>query len=180
VSVTVSAVVDIANDSVTTNEDTSVNINVNANDSFENAGHTITAIDGNAIVVGTPVAVANGMVTLKADGTLDFAPAANYNGSTSFTYTVTSGGAVETATVSITVTAVPDSPMTVDPAVPGQTFDSATGNYATTTNEDTAVTGQVSAVDGDGDPLAYSVGTAPTHGTVTVNATTGAYTYTPT
>ncbi|KNY08164.1 hypothetical protein AKG08_22030 [Achromobacter piechaudii] len=180
VSVTVSAVVDIANDSVTTNEDTSVNINVNANDSFENAGHTITAIDGNAIVVGTPVAVANGMVTLKADGTLDFAPAANYNGSTSFTYTVNSGGAVETATVSITVTAVPDSPMTVDPAVPGQTFDSATGNYATTTNEDTAVTGQVSAVDGDGDPLAYSVGTAPTHGTVTVNATTGAYTYTPT
>ncbi|WP_156487151.1 Ig-like domain-containing protein, partial [Achromobacter piechaudii] len=180
VSVTVSAVVDIANDTVTTNEDTTVNINVNANDTFENAGHTITAIDGNAIVVGTPVAVANGMVTLKADGTLDFAPAANYNGSTSFTYTVTSGGVDETATVSVSITPVPDAPMTVDPAVPGQTFDSATGNYATTTTEDTAVTGQVSAVDGDGDPLAYSVGTAPAHGTVTVNASTGAYTYTPT
>ncbi|MDX3989117.1 MAG: tandem-95 repeat protein, partial [Achromobacter sp.] len=180
VSVTVSAVVDIAGDTVTTNEDTTVNIAVNANDSFENAGHAITAINGSAVVVGTPIAVSNGSVTLKADGTLDFAPTANYNGSTSFTYTVTSGGATETATVTVTVTAVADAPMTVDPAVPGQTFDPATGNYATSTNEDTAVIGRVSAVDGDGDTLSYSVGTAPAHGSVTVNATTGAYTYTPT
>ncbi|PPA72535.1 adhesin, partial [Achromobacter spanius] len=180
VSVTVSAVVDIAGDTVTTNEDTTVNIAVNANDSFENAGHAITAINGSAVVVGTPIAVSNGSVTLKADGTLDFAPTANYNGSTSFTYTVTSGGVTETATVTVTVTAVADAPMTVDPAVPGQTFDPATGNYATSTNEDTAVIGRVSAVDGDGDTLSYSVGTAPAHGSVTVNATTGAYTYTPT
>ncbi|WP_332608971.1 tandem-95 repeat protein, partial [Achromobacter sp. ESBL13] len=180
VSVTVSAVVDIANDTVTTNEDTTVNIAVNANDTFENSGHAITAINGSAVVVGTPIAVANGLVTLKADGTLDFAPAANYNGATSFTYTVTSGGVTETATVNVTVTAVADAPMTVDPAVPGQTFNPATGNYATTTTEDTAVIGRVSALDADGDTLAYSVGTAPAHGTVTVNATTGAYTYTPT
>ncbi|MDC6652714.1 Ig-like domain-containing protein, partial [Leclercia adecarboxylata] len=121
-----------------------------------NAGRIITAIDGNAVMVGTPVAVANGSVTLKADGTLDFAPAANYNGLTSFTYTVTSGGAVETASVTITVTAVADVPVTVDPAVPGQTFDPATGNYAISLNEDGAFTGQVSAVDGDGDTLLYS------------------------
>src|SRR5690606_6650498 len=71
VSVTVAAVVDTVNDTITTNEDTTVNIAVVANDSFENAGRAITAIDGNAIVVGTPVAVMNGSVTLKADGTLD-------------------------------------------------------------------------------------------------------------
>ncbi|MDX3988064.1 MAG: tandem-95 repeat protein, partial [Achromobacter sp.] len=180
VSVTVSAVVDIANDTVTTNEDTTVNIAVNANDTFDNAGHAITAINGSAVVVGTPVAVANSSVTLNADGTLDFAPTANYNGATSFTYTVTSGGVDETATVNVTVTAVADAPMTVDPAIPGQTFDPATGNYATSTVEDTAVSGQVSATDADGDTLGYGVGTAPAHGTVTVNATTGAYTYTPT
>jgi hypothetical protein len=180
VSVTVAAVVDIVNDTVTTDEDTTVNIAVVSNDTFENAGRTITAIDGNTIVVGTPVAVANGLVTLKADGTLDFTPAANYNGSTSFTYTVTSGGAVETATVTVTVTAVADVPVTVDPAVPGQTFDPATGNYAISLNEDGAFTGQVSAVDGDGDTLAYSVSTAATHGMVTVDPVTGAYTYTPT
>ncbi|MGE8616178.1 MAG: tandem-95 repeat protein, partial [Achromobacter spanius] len=180
VSVTVAAVVDIVNDTITTNEDTTVNIAVVANDTFENAGRSITAIDGNAVMVGTPVVVANGSVTLKADGTLDFAPAANYNGSTSFTYTVTSGGAVETATVTVTVTAVADAPMTVDPAVPGQTFDPATGNYAISLNEDGAFNGQVSAVDGDGDALAYSVSTAATHGMVTVDPVTGAYTYTPT
>nr|WP_275066890.1 tandem-95 repeat protein [Achromobacter spanius] len=180
VSVTVSAVVDITDDTITTNEDTTVNIAVVGNDSFENAGRIITAIDGNAVMVGTPVAVANGSVTLKADGTLDFAPAANYNGLTSFTYTVTSGGAVETASVTITVTAVADVPVTVDPAVPGQTFDPATGNYAISLNEDGAFTGQVSAVDGDGDTLLYSVNSAATHGMVTVDPATGAYTYTPT
>jgi hypothetical protein len=180
VTMTVSAVVDIVNDTITTDEDTTVNIAVVSNDSFENAGRAITAIDGNAIMVGTPVAVANGSVTLKADGTLDFAPAANYNGSTSFTYTVTSGGVVETASVTVTVTAVADVPVTVDPAVPGQVFDPATGNYAISLNEDGAFTGQVSAVDGDGDTLAYSLSTAATHGMVTVDPATGAYTYTPT
>jgi len=179
VTVTVASVADIANDAITTNEDTTVNIAVNANDTFESGGHVITAIDGTAIVVGTPVAVTNGSVTLKADGTLDFAPAANYNGTTTFTYTVTSGGATETATVTVTVTATPDAPMTVDPAVSGQTFDPATGNYTVSANEDTAFNGQVLAVDADGDTLAYSVSTAPAHGALTVNATTGAYTYTP-
>src|SRR5690606_26629110 len=119
VSVTVAAVVDITNDTVTTDADTTVNIAVVANDSFENAGRAITAIDRNAIFVGTPGAVANGSVTLKADGTLDFVPTPDFNGLTSFTYTITSGGAVETATVTVTVTAVADAPVTLDPAVPG-------------------------------------------------------------
>ncbi|WP_170155454.1 cadherin-like domain-containing protein, partial [Sulfurisoma sediminicola] len=113
VAVTVSAVVDIANDTVSTNEDTLLNINVNANDSFENAGHAITAINGTAIAVGGSVVVANGIVTLKADGTLDYMPTANYNGSDSFTYTVSSGGVAETATVNVTVNAINDAPVAV-------------------------------------------------------------------
>ncbi|NTV71319.1 MAG: type I secretion C-terminal target domain-containing protein, partial [Azonexaceae bacterium] len=115
VGISVSAVVDIANDSITTSEDTLINIAVNANDSFENAGHLITAINGTAISVGGSVAVANGTVTLKADGTLDFMPVANYNNTaatpTTFTYTVTSGGRTETATVSVVVNPVNDSPV---------------------------------------------------------------------
>jgi hypothetical protein len=31
----------------------------------------------------------------------------------------------------------------------------------------------------DGNPLTYTISTSPTKGTVTVNATTGAFTYTP-
>jgi len=117
VGITINAVADIANDAVATNEDTPVNIAVNVNDSFENAGHTITAINGSAIAVGGSVAVANGSVTLLADGTLTFTPAANYNGAASFSYTVSSGGVSETATVNVTVNPVNDPPLGRDAAV---------------------------------------------------------------
>ncbi|MCT4706616.1 tandem-95 repeat protein, partial [Enterobacteriaceae bacterium H16N7] len=182
VTFTVTPVVDIVADTVTTNEDTSVVITVNSNDSFENSGHTVTAINGTAIGVGASVAVSNGSVTLNADGTLSFTPAANFNGATSFSYTVTSGGVTETANVTVNVTPVNDAPVPSEPIppTPGQSFDPATGNYTAETQEDVAFSGQVAATDADGNPLTYTVSTQPTHGTVTLNATTGVYTYTPT
>ncbi|MGC9502491.1 Ig-like domain-containing protein, partial [Baaleninema sp.] len=49
-----------------------------------------------------------------------------------------------------------------------------------TTDEDTAVTGTLTASDSDGDDLTYSVASEPTNGSVTItDASTGAYTYTP-
>ena len=178
VSVTVAAVVDIANDTVTTNEDTAVNIVVFGNDSFDNAGRSISAIDGNAIVVGTPVAVANGSVTLKADGTLDFLPASHYHGSTSFTYTVTSGGVTETATATVNVASINDVPILVDVRIGGQVLNPATGEYGVPTTEDTSVVGRVEALDSDGEPVQYTMATLPAHGVVTLNAATGDYVYT--
>ena len=73
---------------------------------------------------------ANGAVTVNdndtaGDTTDDFVvytPNADFNGSDSFTYTVTSGGVTETATVNVTVNAVAD-----------------IANDTATTNEDTAV-----------------------------------------
>lgn len=47
------------------------------------------------------------------------------------------------------------------------------------TNEDTAKTGTLAGTDADGNTLTFSKATDPTHGTVTVNAATGEYTYTP-
>ncbi|KTD45129.1 hypothetical protein, partial [Legionella quateirensis] len=44
IAITVTPVVDIANDVIILNEDTVANYDVNNNDTFENAGHTITAI----------------------------------------------------------------------------------------------------------------------------------------
>ena len=41
------------------------------------------------------------------------------------------------------------------------------------------IIGTVDATDPDGDPLSYAVTAAPTSGTVTIDAATGAYTYTP-
>ncbi|WP_165483208.1 cadherin-like domain-containing protein, partial [Legionella quateirensis] len=144
IAITVNPVVDIVNDVITLNEDTVATYDVNNNDTFENAGHTITAIDGTAITAGNTVTVANGTVLLNNDGTLSFTPTANYNGSTSFTYTVTSGGVTETATVNLTVNPVNDAPIN---SVPGaqttnedtaQVFSSANGNAISLTDIDSA------------------------------------------
>ncbi|MDX1746085.1 MAG: cadherin-like domain-containing protein, partial [Halobacteriales archaeon] len=82
--------------------------------------------------------VSHGSLTLNTDGSFTYDPNANYNGSDSFTYTLSDGDgttANDTATVSITVNAVNDAPVATD--------DSAT------TSEDTAVT--VSVLDNDSD-----------------------------
>ena len=85
----VTAVDDIAADAaVSVVEDTPTMITVLANDSFE----------------GTPVVTAtstpgNGAVVINGDNTITYTPNGNYTGADSFTYTVTSGGVTETATV---------------------------------------------------------------------------------
>ena len=76
--ITVVAVVDIVGDTVTTNEDTAIAINVLANDSFEGSSPAVLAVDGQSIAGGA-AAVANGTVTLNALGQLIFTPALNYN-----------------------------------------------------------------------------------------------------
>lgn len=112
-------------------------------------------------------AVANavgGTVELVASG-VRFTPAANFNGPASFEYTLNDGrGGSDNGRVSFTVTAVNDAPIVTSPV-------------AANTSEDTALVGQVTATDVDGNPLTYQAGTAQ-HGTVTVNAQ-GQYTYTP-
>ena len=117
VNITVTAVADIANDTVATDEDTPGTFSVLTNDSFANAGKIITAVEGLAITAGgAAVAVANGTVSLNVSGQLIFTPTGNFNGPTSFTYAVTSGGVTETATVNVTVNAVNDAPVNTVPA----------------------------------------------------------------
>ncbi|MBC7405482.1 MAG: type I secretion C-terminal target domain-containing protein [Cytophaga sp.] len=198
VAITVTPVADIVDDDViTTNEDTLVNINVNANDSFENAGHTITAINGLAIVVNGSVAVTGGTVTLKVDGTLDFTPTANFNGVVpTITYTVTSGGVTETANINISVTAVNDIPVakddvnavTEDAAVTTLTVTAANGVIQSAsapagkdTDADVTDVLTVTAVRtgtelGAGTAGSVGVALAGTYGTVTLNGD-GSYTY---
>ncbi|WP_428423956.1 tandem-95 repeat protein [Methylibium sp.] len=110
VGISVAPTADVLADAATTFENQPVVIDVNANDTFSNPDHTVTGINGLGIAVGGSLAVANGSVLLQADGKLLFTPTAGYNTGngppTSFTYTVVSGGAIETAHVDVTVTPV--------------------------------------------------------------------------
>ena len=112
VALTVTAVADIVDDTVSTSEDTAVSFNAitgvggGSADSFENAGRAVTSVTQGA----------NGTVTFTAAGLLTYTPNANFNGTDTFSYTVTSGGVTETATVTVNVTAVNDPPTSSAPA----------------------------------------------------------------
>ncbi|MBU0916788.1 MAG: tandem-95 repeat protein, partial [Gammaproteobacteria bacterium] len=112
-----------------------------------------------------------------ANGNWTYTPSKDYNGSDSFTITVSDGkGGTATSTVNIGVTPVNDPPKFDDPSNPN--YDPVTGNYKATTPEDTPVSGTVKAKDADGDALTFAKGNNPAHGTVVVNAD-GTWTYTP-
>ncbi|WP_156356153.1 Ig-like domain-containing protein [Sphingomonas sp. Leaf22] len=166
-------------DSFTTAEDTAVTFDVRTNDSDRDGGTlSVTQINGTAITTTAPVTITGGVVSLNGDGRLTFTPAANFNGSPTFTYTVSDGqGGTATATVTGTVTAVNDAPVAT--------------NDSFTTAEDTAVTITVLAndrdVDGDTLTVTQINGTAITAaapvtitgGVVSLNAA-GGLLFTPT
>ncbi|MDB6056434.1 MAG: repeat-containing protein, partial [Verrucomicrobiales bacterium] len=166
VNITITAVNDApvaANDSYSTAEDTTLNVpavtGVLANDSDVD-GNTLTAT-----VVANPT---HGTVTLNSDGSFTYAPTANYNGSDSFTYKASDGSLnSSTATVTITVNAINDPPVAV--------------NDTYTIVEDSTLNGNVltNDTDVDGDSLTATLVAAPTHGSLTFTAATGAFTYTP-
>ena len=166
-------------------EDRPFNIDVPANDFDPDAGETallrVTAINGQAIVPGGTVAVFSpggvrwGAVTLLADGTLQFTPAADVNGPVSFDYTVTDptglnnapDGGGRNGTVSLNLAAVNDAPQALLPDI-------------VSTNEETPVTFNPAAndTDVDGDALRVTDVEQAAHGQVVLNAD-GSVTYTP-
>ncbi|QRY81741.1 retention module-containing protein [Pseudomonas sp. PDNC002] len=124
-------------------------------------------VDGDTLSYAVKSGTAHGTLVLNTTtGDYTYTPAANYNGSDSFTVTVSDGhGGTVDSVVSITVTAVNDLPVFNAPS-------------NTTTAEDSVLIGKVSATDVDGDSLSYNLKTAPTHGTIVIDAA-GNYTYTP-
>jgi hypothetical protein len=106
------------NDAVTTNEDTPTTFDVRTNDTDANGDTlTVTQINGTNITTTSPVTITGGVISLGADGRLTFTPTANYNGTPTFTYTVSDGhGGTSTATVNLTVTSVNDAPVNAVPS----------------------------------------------------------------
>jgi hypothetical protein len=154
--VTVKSVLDpgeAVDDTVFTDEDTPVDIDVLAND---------IDIEGTAFVFSVTQPT-HGVVVINSDGTVKYSPSLNYNGDDSFTYTLDTG---DTATVNVTVNPIDDAPVAFDDAE--------------STNEDQAIDIDVLANDTDidgGTKEVQSVGT-PLHGTAVINSD-GTVKYTP-
>ena len=126
---------------------------------------TLTAsdVDGDALTFAVQEGPSHG--TLSGDApNLTYTPESGYVGPDSFTFTVDDGTATSApATVSIAVTPVNHLPVAYGDTV--------------TTGEDIPLAITLSGFDQDGDTLAYSVVTAPIHGTL--SGTAPDLTYTP-
>jgi uncharacterized delta-60 repeat protein len=149
-----------ANDAYTLDEDTPLAVlagnGVLANDS-DPEGDTLTAS-----LAALPQ---HGTVTLNPEGSFNYTPQANFNGTDSFAYVASDGllsGNV--ATVTLTVNPVNDAPVAVDWA----TVSPANGSVA--------IYAGLLGSDADNDPLTPSVVTGPANGTAVIDSQTIYYT----
>jgi len=143
-----------------TDEDTPVTIDVLVNDSDID--------DGDLLTITGVTQGSHGTVTIDpVTGNPVYTPEANWNGTDTFTYTISDGnGGTDTATVTMDVAPVDDFPLAVD-----DSFNAT---------EDTPYNGNLAANDtpsGDGGNV-WSKATDPANGIVTVNSD-GTFTYTP-
>lgn len=138
-------------DTTVTDEDTDSVVTVLVNDSD---------VDGDSLTVQSVTQGANGSVSTNGT-TVTYTPAADYNGSDSFTYTVSDGnGGTDTATVNVTVNAVNDAPVANDNS----------GSVAEDAAVGTAVAA-VSATDADtGDSLSYAITGGNTAGAFVIDS----------
>jgi len=121
---------------------------------------TISAYDVTSVNGGT--------VAMNPDGSFTYTPADNFNGSDSFTYTVSDGNGTDTATVNLTVGAANDTPATTNDAL------TASENQALVFTANDLV---VNDTDIDGDSLTVTAVSNAVNGTVILNE--GEITFTP-
>ena len=130
-------------------EDTSITIDVLANDSSS---------DGKSLAVTAVTQGANGSVTINPDNTVSYIPHADFAGSDSFTYTASSGPLSKaTATVTVTVLPQPDAPVAQN------------DDAKTTTGVPVVMDVLANDSDPDGDGLVVTDFTQPANGIVTQN-----------
>ena len=144
-----------ASASITTDEDTAGTIDLS---SFA------SDVDGDDLTYSITTDVTNGTTALSGS-TVTYTPNANYNGTDSFTWSVTDGSLSASGTVDITVNAVNDAPTTDDIAT--------TIDENRTASRSTGITLQGSDIDGD--DLTYSIVSAPSNGTASISGATLTY-----
>jgi len=145
-----------------------------------NSNAQISAVNGSAANVGTAITLASGAtLTVNADGSFTYVPAAGFQGNDSFTFTASAGTATASATATINVQApelyLPDAHF-FDPSNQTLNID-ASGGLLAQAKDPTGGTLQITAINGS----AANVGTAITlasGATLTVNAD-GSFIYVP-
>lgn len=151
-------------DSATTDEDSSVVIDVLSNDSDSDG-----SLDASSVQISS--SASNGSTEVNTStGAVTYTPDADFNGSDSFQYTVADneGARSDAVTVSVTVNSVNDAPVASDDSQG--------------TNIDTAV--EIAVLENDSDPdgsldmTSITIEQAPGNGTAVANAS-GTITYTP-
>jgi Ca2+-binding RTX toxin-like protein len=121
--------------------------------------------DGDALKTTRVFGASGGEAWIGLDGAVRFRPAANFNGTASFSYEVVDpSGARASGLVTVTVADVNDAPRL------------SVGQL--TVLED-GLSQPLVGSDLDGDPLTYSIARAPAHGTLILDSATGAYRYAP-
>ena len=126
---------------------------------------TATDVDGDALTYAQVAGAAHGTVTVNSNGSFSYVPTQYFHGTDSFTFKANDGQLDSAAaTVTLTVRHVNQAPVSANGGVTG--------------NENTTLTGTVTATDVDGDPLTYATVAGPAHGTLTLNST-GSFSYTP-
>ncbi|MBA6392434.1 tandem-95 repeat protein, partial [Colwellia sp. BRX10-3] len=162
----------LGNDSYIIDEDIALNILVgDANQLLSNDSDA----DGDTLTVNsTPISnVSNGSLTLNSDGSFNYIPTLNFNGTDSFTYQVSDGnGGIAQGNVTLTVSAVNDIPVAVADAY-SVNEDIVLNILATDANN---LLNNDSDVDGDN--LTVSLVTGTSNGTLSLNSD-GAFSYTP-
>jgi len=151
VSIIIAPIFDAVDDGFSTDEDTVLNADVSTNDLHSNTANYVLNTN-----------VASGLLNFNNDGSFDYTPNADFNGTDSFTYDVTDvNGVTETAIANITINPIVD---VVD------------DNFIV--NEDEVLNNNVSTNDTHSGTVNFSLNTDGTNGTALIQ-NDGAFSYTP-
>ena len=135
-------------DSALTAEDTKVEINVSVNDSYLTSAPVSVTV-GNA---------SNGTTSVSGNN-VTYEPNADYNGTDSFSYTITQGDKTSSAEVTVTIEAVNDTPIAIS------------ASYSLDLLPQSQTSGVISleGIDVDGDALSYSIVSNGSYGTASLS-----------
>lgn len=142
--------------SATTDEDTEVQVTLEAND-----------VEGDALTFAIAQQPESNMGTVKLNGSVaTFTPAPDFRGVATFTFKASDGNSDSNeATATVQVASINDAPIAQDQSVRG--------------DEDSPIVVMLTATDADGDPLTYSLVTPVPQGQGTVTLEGAVATYTP-